>query len=144
MVISAMSVEEYNPKNEFSIYMKSMSVFRGPKYDSFYIIGQMAECKSNLIKFKYFSTKHDIFAHRGVFRVITKNESTMDTYKKDPISCFTIDSIFPEYTNEIPTSFQTPNNDSVHGVNVSKQRLVRRTTNTRPSYHPYITKDKPY
>ena len=140
-----MKVGRYsNPKNEFSIYLKSVSVFRGTKYDSFYIIGRMAECRSNLIKFKYFSTKHDIFGHRGAFRVITKSESTMETYKNEPISCFIIDSIFPEYKNEITPSFEIIKSDPALKDNVSNHRCLKRNTNSRPSYHPYITKDKPY
>ena len=134
-----MSFEKYsNPKKEFSIHLKSLSVFRGPKYDSFYIIGSLDD-NSNLIKFKYFSTKHNIFGHRGVFRVITKGEPTMDTYKKEPISCFIIDSIYPEHEHK---SLKTPEIEDEKEYFAKRGCSMKNSSpkkhSSRSSYHPYI------
>ena len=131
-----------SPKNEFSINIKSISVFRGSNYDSFYIIGSLSDCRSNLIKFKYFSTKHDIFGHRGVFRVITKGDSTIETYKNESISCFIIDRIYPEHGEESCNILESGEEKDHYGKgNYMKTNSPKRHS-IKPLYHPHIQKNK--
>ena len=83
-------------KKEFYILLKSVTFYRNDKYDSFYIIGTVADQPNTLLKFKYFSTKLEVFGHRGKFRIITKpEEPKLETYKQETISCYLIDQIYP-------------------------------------------------
>ena len=147
MPISFENIENnHNIENELSIRIKSVFVFRGQNYDSFYIIGSMVNFDDNLIKIKYFSTKHDIFNHRGVFRIIIKPDTeTTDTYKNEPISCFAVEKMFPDYSNDSSANVQSCEENTKNMEYPKKPTTFKAkqfcSEPKSPSYHPYMNKN---